>query len=134
MKTKATIFSVLMITLTLIFGFNAMCEETNPSQEARVYADLLDQYIANCDAKIEMKSSKLDNVRRAAAIAGLKSTFAKTYRKELIDSMIQDEIKPKSYKVQLHLNDRFYSLVRSNVQAHLSDRFFSFAPSKKSTL
>jgi len=134
MKTKATIFSVLMVTLTLIFGFNVMCEETNPGQEAKAYAYLLDQYIANCDAKIEMKNSKLDNVRRDAAIAELKSTFAKTYRKELINSMIQDEIKPKSYKVQVHLNDRFYSLVRSNVQAHISDRFFSLVPSKKSTL
>ena len=134
MKTKATIFSVLMVTLTLLFGFNAMCEETSPSQAAKTYEYLLDQYIANCEAKIVMKSSKLDHVRRAAAIAELKGTFAKTYRKELINSMIQDEIRPKSYRVVVHLNDQFYGLVRSKAQAHLSDRFYSLVRSKKSTL
>ena len=70
MKTKAAIISVLMVTLTLIFGFNAVCEETSPSQAAKAYTNLLDQYIANCEAKMVMKSSKMDNVRRAAAIAG----------------------------------------------------------------
>ena len=134
MKTKAAIFSLLMVTLTLIFGFNAVCEETSPSQAAKAYTNLLDQYIANCEAKMVMKRSKLDNVRRAAAIAELKGSFAKTYRKELIDSMIQDDIKPKFYSVQVHLNDQFYSLVRSNVQAHLSDRFYSLVSPKKSTL
>ena len=79
MKTKATHFTVLMVTLTLIFAINAMCEETNQIQEAKPYAYLVDQYITNCDAKAEMKNSKLNKVRREAAIAELKSTFAKMF-------------------------------------------------------
>ena len=129
MKTKATIFSVLMITITLIFGFNAVCEETSPSQTAKAYRHLLDQYIAKCDTKIEMKNSSLEQIRRAAAIAGLKGTFAKTYRKELINSMIQDEVSPKSYKVQVYLNDQFYSLFHLN-----RSTLYSLIRDKKSTL
>jgi len=126
MKTKAAIFSVFMVTLTLIFGFNAVCEETRPSQAANVYEHLLEQYISRCDAKIEMKNSNMDNIRQAAAIALIKGAFAKTYRKELINGMIQDGISPKSYKVQVYLNDQFYSLVR--------DRFYASFTKKKSTL
>ena len=113
MKATTTIFSAVLVTLTLVFGFNAFCEEAHPNQTAYAYEHLLDQYIARCDSKIEMKSSSLDNIRKAAAVAMLKGTFAKTYRKELISGMVQEEVDPKSYKVQVYLNDQFYSLVRS---------------------
>ena len=59
-----------------------------------------------------MKNSGLENIRRAAAVAMLKGNFAKTYRKELISGMVEDEVDPKAYKVEVYLNDRFYSLVR----------------------
>jgi len=112
MKTTATIFSVLIITVTLVFGFNAVCMAAHPDPSASVYEDLLNQYIARCDAKIEMKNSNLSNIRRDAAIAVIKGTFAKTHREELLIDMIQKEVDPKSYKVQVYLNDQFYSLVR----------------------
>ena len=113
MKTKATTMAVVMVSLTFIFGLSAMCQGTNPIPTTKVYEHLLDQYIDRCDAKVEMKASGLENVRRAAAIAVLKGTFARTYRKELIESMIQDEVEPKPYKVQVYLNDLFYRLVRT---------------------
>ena len=106
-----------MITLTLIFGFSAIGGETNAVQTVDLYEQLLDQYIEKCDAKLEMRASNLENVRRAAAVAMLKGAFVKTYRKELIGGMIEDRVEPKSYKVQLYLNDRFYSLVRTNKSA-----------------
>ena len=96
-----------------MFGINAFCEEAHPPQTAQTYEYLLDKYIARCDAKNEMRDSGLDNIRRAAAVAMLKGTFAKTYRKELVSGMVEDEIDPKSYKVDVYLNDQFYSLVRA---------------------
>ena len=96
MKTTATIFSVVLVTLTLVFGLNAFGEEAHSNQTAYAYEHLLDQYIARCDAKIEMKGSSLDNIRKAAAVAMLKGTFAKTYRQELISGMVQEEVDPKS--------------------------------------
>lgn len=113
MKTTATIFSVLMITLSLVFGFNAVCKATLPDQTASVYADQLNQYIARCNAKIAMKNSNLSNIRRDAAVALKKGAFFKTHREELLIDMIQKDIDPKSYKVQVYLNDRFYSLIRN---------------------
>lgn len=114
MKAKAAIISVLMVTISLCFGYNAIGGEGNDAEMTKAYAQLLDRHIARYDAKMEMRTSGLENVRRAAAIATLKGTFAKNYRKELIDSMIEEEVDPKDYKVQLYLNERFYSLVRAN--------------------
>jgi len=57
------------------------------------------------------------NIRRAAAIAIIKGAYAKTHREDLIIDMIQKEIDPKSYKVDVFLNDRFYSIVRDNNSA-----------------
>lgn len=112
MKRQVAIFSTIFVTLTLAFGINAIAGETLPTETAITYEHLLDQYIAKCNSKIEMKNSGLENIRHAAAIAALKGTFAKTYKKELIGAMIQDEINPKPYKVHVYLNDRFYSLIR----------------------
>jgi hypothetical protein len=113
MKTNTTIFTAIMVTLGLMVSFNAGAEESITIDPAATYGQLLDQYIAKCDAKLEMKDSGLNNIRRAAATAMLKGAFAKTYRTELIDGMIQEGVEPKAYKVQLFLNDRFYRLVRT---------------------
>jgi len=114
MKTKAAIISVLLNAVTLVLGFNAVCGETLSKQTENAYQQLLDQYIARCDSKIEMKESSMGNIRRAAAIAVIKGAFAKTHREDLIIDMIQKEVDPKSYKVDVFLNDRFYSIVRDN--------------------
>ena len=112
MKAKVTIYSAILITLTLVFGFNAFCENIYPGPKEHAYGNLLDNYIARCDAKLQMTHSGLQNVRRAAAVAMLKGTFAKTYRQELISGMAEEGIDQKPYKVDLYLNDQFYSLVR----------------------
>jgi hypothetical protein len=112
MKAKAMIMSVIMVAVSLWFGFNAIGGEVNDTEMTKVYAHLVDRHIAKCDAKMEMKTSGLKNIRRAAAIATLKGTFTKNYREELIASMIEEGIEPKGYKVELYLNERFYSLVR----------------------
>ena len=112
MKAKATTFSIALITLTLVFGLNAFCDEIYSSPKENVYGHMLDNYIARCDAKIWMTNSSLKNVRRAAAMAILKGTFVKAYRQELINGLAEDGIDQKSYKVDLYLNKRFYGLVR----------------------
>lgn len=112
MKTKSTIFSLVLITLILVFGSNAFCENIYPGPNENTYGHLLDNYIAKCDAKVGMINSSLQNIRRAAAVAMLKGTFAKSYRQELIDGLAEDGVDQKSYKVDLYLNERFYGLVR----------------------
>jgi len=109
--------SAQSIIFLLIFGFSAMGGETLPTQTTGTYELLLDQYIDKCNAKIEMKNSSLENICRAAAIAMLKGTFANTYKQELVSGMIEEEISPKPYKLQVYLNDRFYSLIREKKSA-----------------
>ena len=112
MKATAASILVLVVTIFLCIGSNAIGGDTKGAEMTIVYEELLDQHIARWDAKREMSGSGLENVRRAAAIATLKGAFAKGYRKELIESMIEEGVEPKDYKVQLYLNERFYSLVR----------------------
>jgi len=112
MKTMTAFFSAFLVTLTMVFGLNAIGGESHTGQAADAYELIMDRYIARCDAKLEMRDSRLDNIRRAAAIATLKGAFAKSYRKELVNDMIQDEISPKPHKVEFYLNERFYNLVR----------------------
>ena len=112
MKVKVTIFSAIVIICSLVFGFNAFSDYIYPSPSENAYGHLLDNYIARCDAKVRMVNSSLENVRRAAAVAMLKGTFAKTYRQELINGLAESGVDQKSYKVDLYLNERFYGLVR----------------------
>jgi hypothetical protein len=111
MKTRTGILTVIVVAFTLTFGFSAFGAETQPSHKASLYEQMLDQFVDNCEAKIGMIRSKFDNIRRDAGIAVVKGAFAKTYRKELVNRMRQDEVSPKFYKVKLYLNNLFYSLV-----------------------
>ena len=111
MKTRTVIFTVLVVAFTLAFGFSAFGAETQPSHRASLYEQLLDQFVDNCEAKLGMIRSKFDNIRRDAGVAVIKGAFAKTYRKELVNSMMENEVSPKLYKVKLYLNNLFYSLV-----------------------
>ena len=122
MKARATIFSNLpktllvaevLITLTLVFGLNAFCDEIFPGPQENAYVRLLDNYIARCDAnRVQPANPGLQNVRRAAAVAMLKGTFTKTYRQEMINGPAEDDVAQKSYKVALCLNERFSGSVR----------------------
>lgn len=49
-----------------------------------MYADLIDQAIARCDAKPTLRSSRSEKLRQAAAIACLKSAYLKNYREQII--------------------------------------------------
>ena len=104
MKRKIAVFTAIMVTLALFFSFSAI------GQDAAIYEDLLDQYVNQCASKTELKSSGLINVRKAAAVAMLKGTFAKAYRTELIKGMVQGNLEPKPYKVKLFINDQFYNV------------------------
>ena len=62
MKAKAIIFSAVLITLTLAFGFNAFSDYINPGPNEDAYGRFLDNYIARCDAKVGMMNSSLKGI------------------------------------------------------------------------
>ena len=111
MKARTSIFTVLAVTFTLILGYSAFGAEVQPTHNASIYEQLLDEFVDKCEAKTGMVRSRLENIRRDAGVAVVKGAFAKTYRKELVSSMMEDEVGPKFYKVKLYLNKLFYRLV-----------------------
>lgn len=111
MKTRTAFFTILIVTLTLVFGSSAFSAAAQTRPDATLYEQLVDQFIEKCEAKMEMIGSKLENIRRAAGVSVVKGAFAKTYRKELVNGMMEDEVGPKFYKVQVYLNSLFNRLV-----------------------
>ena len=118
MKAKATIFATLprallvaevLITLTLVFGLNAFCDEIFPAPNENAYVRLLDNYIARCDANANARvtDSSQQTVRRAAAVAVLKGAFPKTCRQEPSNGPAEDRGDQKSYEAGLNFNERF---------------------------
>ena len=121
MKAKAAIYAALpkallvaevLITLTLVFGLNAFCEDIFPGPKDNAYGRLLDMenYNARCAAKDPMTNSSLQNVRRAAAVAILKGALEKIHTPGKVNGFARDGANQKPYKVALFLNKRSHSL------------------------
>ena len=107
MRAKTTtIVSIIVLTLVLcavpVLGQEAMTAEMKAELEA-----LVDKYIANCEAKSALLSSKSENIRRSATLACLKATYCRHHRKELVDEMVRQNMEPKAYKVRRFLSKKF---------------------------
>ena len=99
---KALIVAEVLVTLTLVFGLNAFCDEIFPVSKENAYGRLLlEKDIARCEAKVRITNPRMKDVRRAAAVAMLKGTFTKTYLQDLINGSVEDGITQKSCKVDL---------------------------------
>ena len=105
-----TIFSIIVLTLVLcavpVLGQDTMDAEMKAELEA-----LVDKYIASCEAKSALLSSKSENIRRSATLACLKATYCRHHRKELIDEMVKQNIEPKPYKIRHFLSEKFIDAV-----------------------
>ena len=88
----------------------SLTQERYDEMKAELEA-LVDKYIANCEAKSALLSSKSENIRRTATLACLKATYCRHHRKELIDEMVKQNIEPKPYKVRRFLSEKFLDAV-----------------------
>jgi hypothetical protein len=60
----------------------------------------------------KMRKSKLLNIRREASLNCFKAHFLKTYKDELINDMITDNVGVKRYKMKHYLNAKFFDMLR----------------------
>lgn len=75
-------------------------------QEAR-YAALVDDVIETHLSKGQYIHSRWPHVRQNAAKALEKAAFCGSHRDELIQALISAQVEPKSYKVQLFINQQY---------------------------
>ena len=107
MRTKTTIV-ILGIVLTAILcsmpalGIDAETAETKARLET-----LVEEYIACCEAKSALRSSRSEKIRHSAVRACMKAAYCRHSKEELVELMLEKNVEPKAYKVRHFLNDRF---------------------------
>ena len=108
MRTKSRV-GMLVVVLTamlcpiLALGDNTEAVETRDRLEA-----LVEAYIASCEAKSALRSSRSENIRQAAMRSRKIAAFCQNSKEELVEAMLENNIEPKAYKVRYFLNARFH--------------------------
>ncbi len=115
MKTK---LSAILISTVLLLGLQStsLAGEAGDVNLNAHYGEIIDNLVAKCKFKTQMRYSKSEVIRKAAMLSCLKTTFYNKNREALIRGMIGDNIGLKRYKAEYYLNTQFYNLVRPHRQ------------------
>ena len=113
---STTIFSIIVLT-SVLCAVPVLGQDTMNAEMKTELEDLVDQYIAICEAKSTLLNSNSENIRRSATLACVKATYCRHHRKELVDEMVKQNIEPKSYKVRRFLSEKFLDAVPENNRA-----------------
>ena len=109
MRIKAIFILSAMVAVGMMLSVPALSGETHRAELEAI----VDEYIANCEAKSAMLHSKSENIRRSAMLACLRATFCRTSRAELIDELVASNVRPKTHTVHHFLNARFNEVVKA---------------------
>ena len=103
----ATVLTALLCPIPAL-GNNTEVVETKAKLEA-----LVEEYIACCDAKSELLSSRSEKIRRSAKRSCIKAAYCRHSKEELVNAMLENNIEPKAYKVHHFLNDKFNNALQA---------------------
>ena len=78
---------------------------------------LVDEYIACCQSKSALRSSRSENIRRSAIRSCQLASYCKHSKAELVEAMLRNNIEPKAYKVRYFLNGKFKDEYEDLIQA-----------------
>lgn len=115
---KKTFIIFLFVTLlTLILSPLATSKTTTASKQETIYSAYIDKFISMCESKVKLRKSKLQNIRREAALYCFKANFFKRYKEELIQDMIAENVGVKRHKIHYYLNKKFFEMFRAALAA-----------------
>ena len=108
MKSKLLIIS-LMITVCVTWGpLNSTVFSGDNEEKAKYYDNCIVKEIIKCDSKfVLLSSSKSMNLQDYANIKAQKARFLEAEKAILVREMIEVQLEPKQYKVEMFLNSRF---------------------------
>ena len=106
--TSFTIFSFILVTM--IFAMPAIGDDTKTLEIRAKLETLIDRYILSCGAKSELLNSRSNTIRKSAIRSCRIANFCLTSREVLIKEMMEKNIEPKHYKVNLFLNEKFQAI------------------------
>jgi hypothetical protein len=109
MKIKAIIMLSSMVMAGMVVTISTLGGDTNHASLEAIVND----YIADCEAKSAMIESRSKNIRRAAVQAFVRATFCRDSKAVLIDELVANNVAPKEHTVHHYLNARFNKIVRA---------------------
>lgn len=110
---KKKVFVLLAIAL-LPFCYilpSTKVDGAETKEKTSTYSKYIEQFSSRCASMARMRKSKLLNIRREAAMKCLKATFLETYKDELVEKMMADNVEVKEYKMQIYLNKKFFEVL-----------------------
>ena len=104
-----------VLTISLMVGVSAFLGLLNSTAFsgdhealAKYYESCIVREIVKCDSKLVLlRTSKSKNLQDYAKMEAQKAKFFNAEKEMLVKEMIEMQLKPKHYKVELFLNNRF---------------------------
>jgi hypothetical protein len=100
---------ILIIGASVFMGpLNLAVFSGDHGELAQFFNSCIAKEIVKCESKVVLLSaSKSKNLKDYAKKKAQKAEFLNAEKKMLVDEMIEMQIEPKNYKVELFLNSRF---------------------------
>ena len=109
MPVKVLIICIIICISTFIGQLNPPAFSGGDHEEiAKYYESCIDREIAKCDSKLVLLvTSRSKNLKDYVAMKVQKAKFLNAEKEVLIKEMIEMQLEPKQYKVELYLRSRF---------------------------
>jgi hypothetical protein len=112
MKVQALIIIIAIAFLSLFWTASAVGQQSRTDNLMLLYRAAIEDVISHCKNKTDLRYSRSEHLRRAAALSCMKAAYLKDYKDELIQEMIKADIGAKAYKIKYYLNQRFFDIIQ----------------------
>jgi len=113
MRTKTTIVMFAIVLTAVCCTSPALAKNTEVVETKVRLEALVEEYIACCEAKSALRSSRSEKIRRSAMRSCMKADYCRHSKQELVEAMLENNIEPKAYKVRHFLNDSFNAALQA---------------------
>jgi hypothetical protein len=111
----ATAMIVLFCLAGIQMGFS---DAENKEDLESCYQAHIDDCIARCTTKMQLRNSRSSALRHAALLASMKKTFLVQYRDALVLRMSENNIPAKRHSMDNYLDRMFYGLFRPTLASY----------------
>jgi len=107
---KRIVLSVIFMTIFASFlgNLSAISEDGQNTQITKYYENMINETIAKCHSKAQLKESKSVHLQSCAALKLKKANFLTKNKEMLIKELVKRDIDTKQYKIEYFLNKKFY--------------------------
>ena len=108
MQAKVLIMSLIIGVSAFMGQLNLTAFSVDHLELAKYFRSCIVKEIVKCDSKLVLlRKSKSKNLQDYAKIEAQKAEYFNVEKEMLVKEMIEMQLKPKHYKVELFLNNRF---------------------------